>query len=114
MDRINRTPYAALDMQSGQSKKWTLGERRARRRWIVRDVHEEAVPEEGAFEDKVDEGVEEVPDEEDAGFCARREDAYAATRTATVQRSEKVVVWSICRGAGKLVGILERLKSEKI
>jgi len=46
------------------------GEKRARRRWIVRGVHEEAVPEKGAFEDKVDEGVEEVPDEEDTGFCA--------------------------------------------
>ena len=28
------------------------------------------VPEEGAFEDKVDAGVEEVPDEEDSGLCA--------------------------------------------
>ena len=33
-------------------------------------MHEEAVPEKGALEYKVDEGVEDVPDEEHAGFCA--------------------------------------------
>lgn len=40
-------------------------------------VDEEAVPQEGALEDEVDQGVEEVPDEEDAGLggAAAREDA---------------------------------------
>jgi len=86
-------------------------------------VHEEAVPEEGAFEYKVDEGVEDVPDEEYAGFVrlcrgrARKENPYAAARTATVPRREKIVVWSmicVCTsagvgvGVGALVGILER------
>ena len=76
-------------------------------------MHEEAVPEEGAFEDKVDEGVEEVQIERTRAFVrlwrgrARREDAYAAARTVIVPRSEKTVVWSICSGAGELVGVLE-------
>lgn len=33
-------------------------------------VGEEAIVEEGGLEDEVDEGVEEVPDVEDAEFCA--------------------------------------------
>lgn len=30
--------------------------------------HEEAIPEKRAFEDEVDQRVEQVPDEQDAGF----------------------------------------------
>ena len=33
-------------------------------------MYEETVPEEGTFEYKMNEGVEDVPDEEYAGFCA--------------------------------------------
>ena len=43
---------------------------RALRRRVAGRVREEAVPEEGALEDGVDERVEEVPDEEDARFSA--------------------------------------------
>lgn len=32
-------------------------------------MYEETVPQEGALEDNMDEGVEDVPDEEDAGLC---------------------------------------------
>ena len=45
-------------------------EERARGRGVCRGVHAEAVPEEGALVEDVDEGVEEVPDEEHARFGA--------------------------------------------